>query len=94
VIVYALRYWRHYLIGKKFKLKTDHSGLQHIFTQSDLNVRQRCCSKVLSEYDFEITYIKGTINRVANALIHETPHFLTNTPKDESSRKYFSIIDL
>jgi hypothetical protein len=36
-IVYALRVWRHYLIGQKFELKTDHSGLQHIFTQNDLN---------------------------------------------------------
>jgi hypothetical protein len=36
-IVYALRVWRHYLIGWKFKLKMDHCGLQHIFTQSDLN---------------------------------------------------------
>ena len=31
-IVYALRVWRHYLIGLKFKLKIDHYGLQHIFT--------------------------------------------------------------
>jgi hypothetical protein len=36
-IVYALRVWRHYLIGNKFKLKTYHCGLQHIFTQSDFN---------------------------------------------------------
>jgi len=36
-IVYALRFWRHYLIGQKFKLKTDHYGLQHILKQSDLN---------------------------------------------------------
>jgi hypothetical protein len=40
-IVYALRVWRHYLIGHKFELKTDHSGMQHIFTQSDLNAQQR-----------------------------------------------------
>jgi hypothetical protein len=31
-IVYALIFWRHYLIGWKFKLKMDHCGLQHIFT--------------------------------------------------------------
>jgi hypothetical protein len=36
-IVYSLRVWRHYLIGLKFELKMDHCGLQHIFTQSDLN---------------------------------------------------------
>jgi hypothetical protein len=36
-IVYSLRVWRHYLIGNKIELKTNHCGLQHIFTQSDLN---------------------------------------------------------
>jgi hypothetical protein len=36
-IVYALRVWRHYLIRRKFELKTYHSGLTHNFTQSDLN---------------------------------------------------------
>ena len=36
--------------------------------QSDLNVQQRCWSELLREYDFEITYIKGTLNRVENAL--------------------------
>jgi hypothetical protein len=67
-IVYALRVWRHYLIGWKFKLKADHCGLQHIFTQSDLNMRQHCWSKLLSEYDFKINYIKGIVNRVDDAL--------------------------
>jgi hypothetical protein len=67
-IVYALKVWRHYLVGRKFELRTDHCGLQHNFTQSDLNARQRRWSKLLSEYDFEISYIKGTVNRVANAL--------------------------
>jgi hypothetical protein len=36
-IVYALKVWRHYLVGRKFELKMDHCGLQHIFTQSNLN---------------------------------------------------------
>jgi hypothetical protein len=40
-IAYALRVWRHYLIGWRFKLKMDDHGLHHIFTQSDLNARQR-----------------------------------------------------
>jgi hypothetical protein len=37
LIKYALRVWRHYLIGWKFELKMDHYGLQHIFTQINLN---------------------------------------------------------
>jgi hypothetical protein len=53
-IVYALRVWRHYLVGQNFELKVDHCGLQHIFTQSDLNARQQCWSKLISEYDLRL----------------------------------------
>jgi hypothetical protein len=72
-IVYALKVWIHYLVGQKFELKIDHCGLQHIFMQSDMNVQQRRWSEFLSEYDFEITYIKGIVNRVADAL-SQRPH--------------------
>jgi hypothetical protein len=41
VIVHTLRIWRHYLVGRKFELKTYYHGLQHIFTHSNLNGRQR-----------------------------------------------------
>ena len=57
-IVYALKVWRLYLVGRKFELKTDHCGLQHIFTQSDLNAQLQRWLELLSEYDFEIYYIK------------------------------------
>jgi hypothetical protein len=39
-IIYALKVWRHYLVGEKSELRTDHCGLQHIFTQGDLNAQQ------------------------------------------------------
>lgn len=66
-IVHALQLWQHYLVGKKFELKTNHRRLQHIFTQSDLNSRQRKWSELLSEYDFDINYMKGTLNKVVDA---------------------------
>jgi hypothetical protein len=43
------------VIEQKFELKTYHYGLQHIFTHSDLNVRQKRWLELLSEYEFEIT---------------------------------------
>jgi hypothetical protein len=67
-IVYALKVWINYLVGRKFELKTDHCGLQHIFTQSDLNTRQRRWLELLSEFNFKISYIKGIVNRVVDAL--------------------------
>jgi hypothetical protein len=75
-IVYDLKVWRHYLVGKKIELRMNHYGLEHIFTQSDLNARQRRWSELLSEYDFEISYIKGTMNRVADELIQRPCIFL------------------
>ena len=40
-VVLALKMWRHYLVGRNFVLKSDHQRLQYLFTQRDLNARQR-----------------------------------------------------
>jgi hypothetical protein len=85
-IVYSLRVWRYYLIGQKIELKMDHCGLQHIFTQRDLNARQRRWSELLSEYDFDITYIKGKMNRVVDAL-SQRPHIFSVIPLQTNLRK-------
>jgi hypothetical protein len=39
-IVHALKMWRHYLMGKIFELRIDHSGLKYLFGQPTINVRQ------------------------------------------------------
>jgi hypothetical protein len=39
-IVHALRKWRHYLMGKRFELRTDHNGLKYLFDHPNLNARQ------------------------------------------------------
>ena len=38
-IVHALKKWRHYLMGKRFELRTDHNGLKYLFDQPTLNSR-------------------------------------------------------
>ncbi|GJT57245.1 retrovirus-related pol polyprotein from transposon TNT 1-94 [Tanacetum coccineum] len=40
-VVFALKIWRHYLYGTKSVIYTDHKSLQHIFSQKELNMRQR-----------------------------------------------------
>jgi hypothetical protein len=67
-IVHALKMWRHYLLGRKFALMTNHSGLQYLFDQPKLNARQARWMALLSEFDFEIKHIKGKENRVVDAL--------------------------
>jgi hypothetical protein len=56
-IVHALKMWRHYLMGKKFVLRTDHSDLKYMFEQPTLNVRKTTWLEFLSEYDFNINHI-------------------------------------
>ena len=67
-VVHALKHWRHFLLGVKFELRTDHESLKYLFTQPLLNNRQRGWMNLLSEYDFEIKYIEGKENKVADAL--------------------------
>jgi hypothetical protein len=67
-VMLALKLWRHYLVGQNFELKMDHQSLKHLFTQRDLNARQRRWSEFMSEYNFGISYIKGKENVVADAL--------------------------
>jgi hypothetical protein len=38
-VVHTLKIWRHYMIGNKCKIFTDHKSLKYIFTQKDLNLR-------------------------------------------------------
>jgi hypothetical protein len=73
-IVHALKKWRHYLMGKRFELRTDHNGLKYFFDQPTLNVRQSIWLEFLSEYEFDIKHIKGKENKVVDALtrrVHE-----------------------
>jgi hypothetical protein len=40
-MVMSLRTWRHYLLRNVVHIYTDHKSLKYIFTQPDLNMRQR-----------------------------------------------------
>jgi hypothetical protein len=67
-IVHALRKWRHYLMGKRLELRTNHNGLKYLFDQPTLNARQIRWLEFLCEYDFDIKHIKGKENKVVDAL--------------------------
>jgi hypothetical protein len=66
-MVHALKIWRHYLIGNKCEIHTDTS-LKYIFTQPDLNLRQRRLLELIKDYNLEIHYHPGKANVVADAL--------------------------
>nr|GEY46976.1 putative reverse transcriptase domain-containing protein [Tanacetum cinerariifolium] len=67
-VVFALKLWRHYLYETRCTVFTDHKSLQHILDQKDLNMRQRRCLELLSNYDCDIRYHPGKANVMADAL--------------------------
>jgi hypothetical protein len=67
-VVHALKMWRHYLMGTHCNIFTDHKSLKYIFTQADLNMRQRRWLELIKDYDLEVHYHQGKANVVADAL--------------------------
>jgi hypothetical protein len=52
----------------KCQIYTDYNSLKYIFTQKDLNLRQRHWLELIKDYDLEIHYHPGKANLVADAL--------------------------
>ncbi|WVZ52488.1 hypothetical protein U9M48_003542 [Paspalum notatum var. saurae] len=67
-VVYALKKWRHYLLGNTCHIYTDHKSLKYIFAQPELNMRQRRWLELIKDYDLEVHYHPGKANVVADAL--------------------------
>ena len=67
-VVHALKIWRHYLIRHKSDIYTDHKSLKYIFTQIDLNLRQRRWLELIKDYDLEVHYHPRKANVVTDAL--------------------------
>ncbi|GAA0154969.1 hypothetical protein LIER_43300 [Lithospermum erythrorhizon] len=68
VVVFALKIWRYYLYGVKYDIFTDHKSLKYIFTQKELNMRQRRWLELMKDYDLTINYHPGKANVVVDAL--------------------------
>lgn len=71
-VIFALKIWRHYLYGERCEIYTDHKSLKYIFTQKELNMRQRRWLELLKDYDININYHPGKANVVADALSRKT----------------------
>ena len=91
-IVFALNSWRHYLLGERFELYTDHKSLKYLFSQKEINLRQQIWMEFFASYDFEIAYTPGKGNVVAGTLSRKK---LTLSPLfvERQSLEYISSFD-
>jgi hypothetical protein len=69
-IVSAVEHWRCYLEGSPHPILflSDHRSLQHLNTQPKLNDRQARWVEKLSEFEFKVQHIAGSVNVAADAL--------------------------
>lgn len=67
-IVWATKYFRPYLYGRKFKIVTDHKPLQWLMSLKEPHSRLVRWRLKLEEFDYEVIYKKGKLNVNADAL--------------------------
>ncbi|KAB0793022.1 hypothetical protein PPYR_12642 [Photinus pyralis] len=72
-IVWSIKHFRPYLYGQKFKIITDHRPLTWLFNVKDPGSRLIRWRLLLEEYDYEINYKPGELNKNADALSRNPP---------------------
>ena len=62
---------------------SDHKSLKYIFTQRDLNMRQRRWTEFLEDYDFTLHYHPGKANVMTDALSRKSRGVLASIASRE-----------
>ena len=60
-LVIAVQKFRYFLLGRKFKIRTDNKALEMLMKSTNNNMPAQCFrwAQTLSDYDFEITHVPG-----------------------------------
>ena len=82
-IVFALKILCHYLYSEQFEVFSNYKILKYIFTQRDLNMRQRKWIEYLEDYNFTLHYHPGKANVVADALNRKSREVLASIASQE-----------
>ena len=84
-LCYHVRHWRHYLLGKPFVVRTDHSSLRWLSKFKNTEGQLHRWIEELSAYDIEIVHRKGALHVNADSLsrLIEANHLKEDVPFDE-----------
>lgn len=64
----AVKYWQHWLIGKQFKVFTDHKPLEKLNIKARTDEELGDLTYYLSQFNFEVIYSPGKDNLEADSL--------------------------
>ncbi|GBG80921.1 hypothetical protein CBR_g31477 [Chara braunii] len=71
----ALDHWKHYLLGRHFKVYSDHETLRWLKTLAKMTPKLTRWAAQIDQYDFELKPVKGKYNVVADALSRIDDYF-------------------
>ena len=90
ILVMTVKHFQVYLYSREFIMRTDHKPLTFLFTKTNPNKRIERWLLRLMVYHFQIRYIPGKENRIADALsrIHENQEKIEYAPVEEDFHDY------
>ena len=81
------------LQGVQFRWLTDHKGLIYLLNQKNLSGRQARWLEKMSSFTFEVTYIPGSENVVADALSRIYSNDSSGTVRARCEYTYHDVVD-
>jgi hypothetical protein len=94
VIAKAISFFKYYLYGKEFTVRTDHQPLKHLFTAPHLSDRIYRWYIDIGDYKFKIIYRKGKQHGNADAISRLTDESDENKQENEQNENTNTIICL
>ena len=69
-IIFCVKKFRKLILGSKFKIRclTDHKSLECLTNSKEIAGRMSRWAMIMSEYNYQVEYIKGVTNTAADAL--------------------------
>lgn len=81
-IYHAIKFFKPYVYGTKFEVNSDHKPLTYLFTMKNPTSKLVRIRMDLEDFDFEINYVPGHTNFVADALSRISIEDLKNMTND------------
>jgi hypothetical protein len=81
------------LQGVKFKWVTNHKGLEYLLNQQNLSGRQARWIEKISKFDFEVVYVAGSENVIADVLSRMYSADSPGTVRAATEYTYFDVVD-
>jgi len=93
-MVFGLKHYRQYLLGRKFIIRTDHAALSYLMTAKDLIGQQARGVDLMSEFNFTIQHRAGVSHTNADALSRKIPCELNGIDCPQSHKYICNTFDI